>query len=137
MMPHARHLDAGRAPHALGDLSHRVFERGDLLDAFGHLLDRFFVEAEPVDEGRVAAVFLRLGDIGLVRFENFLAVGADARRDRGERGILGGRIGTRDQASGGARRGAQLAHRLFYVDALDVHSRGVNRLIHGPILAQA
>jgi hypothetical protein len=47
---HASDLDSARAAHQFFDPADRIVERGDLLEALRHLLDRFCRQCQPVHE---------------------------------------------------------------------------------------
>ncbi len=107
---HAADFDAGRAAREAADLPDRVFQRRDVFQSLGHLLDGLRVERQAVDERGVAALFGGLRDVGAVCLDQFGAARADLRGHRAQRAVLRVGAGARQLARRLARGPAQLAH---------------------------
>jgi hypothetical protein len=107
---HAADLDAGRAAREAADFADGIFQRRDVFQPPGHLLDGAGGERQPVDERGVAPFLRGLRDVGAVRLDQFRAAGADFRGHRAQRAVLGVGVRARERPRGIPRGTAQLAH---------------------------
>ena len=107
---HSSDLDAGRPVFEVGDLADRIGQCGDLAQAVGHRGDAFRVQRQAVDECLVVACGARSRDIARVRGEQLPGIAFDRRRRGFQRGVLGPRRRSCDDARRSASPFADLAH---------------------------
>ena len=131
---HAHALDrhAVRARPALGDLADRIGEVADHIDARRHGGDALVVEREAVEERRVGAVALRLGQVLGIGGEDVGLAAADGLGDGGERLVLLRGRRERQHARGLARPLPDLGH---HGGGIGFH--GLERRGHGGFLTRS
>ena len=95
---HLAHLNAGRAETQVGDGAHRVFQRGNLQQAFDHAVDACGGQRQSVEHGRVETLFATRGQIHGIGTANLVTSRSNGIRHGTQRSILLRRAGTRSHA---------------------------------------
>ena len=126
--PHPADFHAIGAFAHFADFAHRVGERGHLLHARGHRLDRLGAERQPVDERCVTAGGACSRHILCIGREQRRAAGPQCRGNRGECPILRRAVGAGEQARCRSRTTAEILHVGRNIG--DARGSGSRRLVH-------
>ena len=124
---HLADLDAGRAVLDVAHLADRIGQRGDLFDAFGHVVDAFVGQRQAVQHGGFQAGGTGGGEVFGIGGEQRSLFAANGGGDVAQGGVLLGSRRSGQPARGGPRLAADGLH--VFLDVHDVPDAGQRNII--------